>query len=141
MNGLRRLLGYLPVIACLLLVVFVVVANQMVGFRIETDRDTCFIGENVTASIVHFNYLPFPVPRSAITQVEFGCVLNGEPLRAGYSAYLTPTGSIYFMPSGSMVWLDPITVTPQVNGTLVFTARIGMEQLTTYEKQVRVFPR
>jgi len=141
MNGLRRILAFLPVIACLLLVVFVVAANQRVGFRIETDRDTCFVGQNVTASMVRFNDLPFPVPRSAITRVEFGCTLNGEPLRAGYLAFLSPTGSIYFMPSGSMVWLDPITVTPQVNGTLVFTARIGMEQLTTYEKQVRVFPR
>jgi hypothetical protein len=141
MNGLRRLLGILPVIACLLLVVFVVTANQMVGFRIETDRDTCFVGENVTASIVHFNDLPFPVPQSAVTRVEFGCTLNGEPLDAGYLAHLTPSGDIYLMPPGSEVWLFPITVAPQVNGTLIFTARIGMEQLTTYEKQVIVFPR
>lgn len=141
MNGLRRLLAYLPVIACLLLIVFVVVANQMVGFRIETDRDTCFVGENVTASIVRFNDLPFPVPQSAITRVEFGCTLNGEWLRGGYSAYLSPLGSMYLMPPGSEVWMLPITVTPQVNGTLVFTARIGMEQLTTYEKRVRVLPR
>ena len=141
MNNLRRSLAYLPVIVCLLLVVFIVSANQMVGFRIETDRDNCFVGENVTASIVSFNDLPFPAPQSAITRVEFGCTLNGESLRAGYSAYLTPAGSMYLMPPGSMVWLDPITVTPQVNGTLVFTARIDMEQLTTYEKQVRVFSR
>ena len=141
MKGLRRSLAYLPVISCLSLIVFVVVANQMVGFRIETDRKTCFVGMNVTASIIRFNDLPFPVPQSAITRVEFGCTLNGEWLCCGYSAYLTPTGSIYFMPSGSEVWLEPITVTPQINGTLVFTARIGMDQLTTYEKQVRVFPR
>ena len=128
-------------VAVILLVVYDVVANQMAGFRIETDRDTCFVGEKVTAFIVSFNDLPFPVPRSAITGVEFGCTLNGEQLGTVYSAWLTPAGGMYLMPSGSEVWLDPITVTPRVNGTLVFTARIGMEQLKKYEKQVHVLPR
>mgnify|MGYP001104371455 CR=1 FL=1 len=141
MNDFRRISTHLPIIACLLLVVFVAITKQMVGFRIETDRDTCFIGENVTASIIHFNNLPFPVPQEALTRLEFGCTLNGKPLDAGYSAHLSPTGPIYLMPPGSKVWLFPIIVAPQVNGTLVFTARIGMEQLTTYEKQVRVFTR
>lgn len=140
-NDLRRIHVHLPVVAFLLLVVFVVFADQRLGFRIETDRDICYIGENVTASIVGFNDLPFPFPRSAITRVEFGCTLNVEPLDAGYSAYLTPNGGLNLSPPGSEVWLLPITVTPHVNGTLAFTARIGMEQLTTYEKQVEVLPR
>ena len=129
-----------PLILGVAAILLAVLSGQFIGYRIETDKDACMVGENITASIVHFNNLPFPFPESGATTMEFGCTLNGEPLDAGYAAKISPIGDIHLMPPGSNTWPFPITVAPKTNGTLVFTFRIGRESMATYEKTVNVNP-
>ncbi|MFH2109796.1 MAG: hypothetical protein ABIJ47_00895 [Candidatus Bathyarchaeota archaeon] len=138
---MRKLVRLSPLILFMDFILFAAASDRLVGFRVETDRETCLVGENVTATITCYNYFPFPAPYSAITKVEFGCTLNGEPLRGGHGAHLTPAGPFYFASPGSETWLMPIPVSPQVNGTLVFTARIGEEHPAVYEKKVLVLSR
>lgn len=138
---MRRRIRRSLIILCATFILFAVVSDRLVGFRVETDREVCLVGENVTAAIICYNQFPFPAPYTAVTRVEFGCTLNGESLREGYDAHLNPQGPFYFASPGSEAWLMPITVAPQVNGTLVFTARIGDQQPQMYEKHVQVLPR
>src|SRR4030042_920839 len=116
----RRLVRLSPLILGAAVILFAVSSVYLTGFRVETGKGEDSPGENVTPSIIRFNYFPFPVPQPAVTRMEFSCTLNGEPLRGGYSAHLSPTGPFYFMPPGSGDWLEPITVTTPLNATPVF---------------------
>jgi hypothetical protein len=135
-----RLVRLSPLILGAAVILFAVFSVYLTGFRVETDKDEYLVGEKVTASIIRFNYFPFPIPQPAVTKMEFSCTLNSEPLREGYSACLTPTGPFFLMSPGSGVWLEPVTVTPHVSGSLVFTAKIGSESPVIYEKTVKVNP-
>jgi len=137
LKGFARLSPLILGVAAILLAAF---SGQFIGYRIETDKDVSVVGENVTASIVHFNNLPFPFPESGATRMEFGCTLNGEPLDADYVANINPIGDIHLMPLGSNTWPFPITVAPKTNGTLLFMFKIGRESMATYEKTVKVNP-
>ena len=139
--GVIKSAAFSLIILIVAFILFASASDGLVGFRVDTDKETCIVGENVTATIILYNHLPFATPESAITRASFSCTLNGEPLRGGYDAHLTPGGSFYFATPGSESWLFPITVTPQVNGTLVFTAKIGADQPIVCEKQVVVLPR
>ena len=139
--GQRRLVTFSLPILLVAFILFASASDGLVGFRVKTDKETCLVGENVTATIIRYNRLPFATPEQAITRASFSCTLNGEPLRGGYDAYLTPGGPFDFASPGSEAWLFPITVTPQVNGTLVFTARIGEDQPVVCVKQVLVLSR
>jgi hypothetical protein len=113
---LRRFVRISPPILSAALILLALASNFMAGFRVETDKETCLVGENVTATIILYNNLPFTTPYPAVTKVEFDCTLNGESLRKEYGVHLTPQGPFYFASPGSETWLFPITVTPQVNG-------------------------
>ena len=79
MSQLRRL--WIFVFIALAIGITVIKGN--VRYEIRTDREEYFVGETVYASFVIVNGLPFQVPTSAITYMDFGCTLNGKPIEAG----------------------------------------------------------
>src|SRR4030065_1268079 len=94
--GLRKLAAFSLIILIVAFILFASASDGLVGFRVDTDKETCIVGENVTATIIRYNHLPFVTPEPAITKASFSCTLNGEPLRGGDPRHLTPGGSFYF---------------------------------------------
>ena len=97
-------------------------------------------GEKVTAFFVMVNGLPIPVPVSAVTSMDFGFTLNGEPSGVVKSAQITPAGGLLFLEPGEVAWLTPMKITPEEQGELVVYVEIespdGYEK--TYSKTVTI---
>ena len=112
-----------------------------VRYEIRTDREEYFVGETVHASFVIVNGLPFPVPTSAITFMDFGCTLNEEPTGAGQSAHITPTGRTIFLKPGEEAWLTPVKIFSNEPGELKISVRVeGLDRESTYTKKVTISP-
>ena len=103
----------------MLLLVVLVVVDGSVNNEMRTDEDEYVVGEKVTASFVVVNRLPIPVPMPAVTSMDFGFTLDGEPIGAIDSAQITPAGGLLFLEPGEVAWLNPIKITPEEPGELV----------------------
>ena len=136
MSQLRRL--WIFVFIALAIGITVIKGN--VRYEIRTDREEYFVGETVYASFVIVNGLPFQVPTSAITYMDFGCTLNGRSIGAGYSVHITPTGPIFLKP-GEEAWLTPVKILADEPGELKICVRIeGPDRESTYTKTVTINP-
>ena len=123
------------------LAICIIVINGNVRYEIRTDREEYFVGETVHASFVIVNGLPFPVPTSAITYMDFGCAINGRPTGAGYSAHITPAGRTIFLKPGEDTWLTPVKIFANEPGELKICVRIeGPDRENTYTKIVTIKP-
>ncbi|MDH5199546.1 MAG: hypothetical protein OEW93_01560 [Candidatus Bathyarchaeota archaeon] len=119
----------------------IIMIKGNVRYEIRTDREEYFVGETVHASFVIVNGLPFPVPTSAITKIDFGCTLNGKPTGAGYSAHITPTGRTIFLKPGEETWLTPVKIFANEPGELKIYVRVeGPDRESTYTKTVTIKP-
>jgi hypothetical protein len=120
MSQLRRLW----IFAFIALAIGIIVLNVNVRYEIRTDKEEYSAGETVHASFVIVNGLPFPVPASAITFMDFGCTLNGRPTGAGYSVHITPTGRTIFLKPGEEAWMTPVKILAGEPGELKICVRI-----------------
>ena len=137
MSQLRRL--WIFVFVALAIGIIVIKGN--VRYEIRTDREEYFVGETVHASFVIVNWLPFQVPTSAITYMDFGCTLNGRPTGAGYSADITTTGRTIFLKPGEQTWLTPVKIFAGEPSELKICIRIeDPDRETTYTKTVTINP-
>jgi len=137
MSQLRRL--WIFVFVALAIGITVIKGN--VRYEIRTDKEEYSVGETVHASFVIVNRLPFPVPTSAITFMDFGCTLNGKPTGAGHSAHITPTGRTIFLKPGEEALLTPVKIFANESGELKIYVRIeGPDRESTYTKTVTINP-
>ena len=71
--GLIKSAAFSLIILIVAFILFASASDGLVGFRVDTDKETCIVGENVTATIIRYNHLPFATPESAITRASFSC--------------------------------------------------------------------
>jgi hypothetical protein len=137
MSQLRRLW----IFVFIALAIGIIVIKGSVRYEIRTDKEEYFVGETVHASFVTVNGLPFPLPISAITYMDFRCTLNGKPIGAGYSVHITPTGRTIFLKPGEETWLTLVKIFAGEPGELKICVRVeGPDRERTYTKTLTVYP-